>query len=55
MKHLNRAMAVAVAATLAHHIETKVVEVELVPVTNQPQSMVTRARYVQHSKTTQLY
>ena len=31
MKYLNWAMVVAMAATLVHHIEIKMVEVELVP------------------------
>ena len=35
MKHFNRAMEVAVAATLMHHIEIKVVEVEPTFVTNR--------------------
>jgi len=34
MKHLNRAMVVAVTAALMHHIETKMVEVELVSLSN---------------------
>jgi len=32
MKHFNRAKVVAVAATLVHHIETKIVEVKLASV-----------------------
>jgi len=44
-----------VTATLMHHIETTVGEVELAPVTDLPQSMVARARYVQHNKATQLH
>ena len=34
-KHLNRAKVVIVAATLVHHVETIVAEVELVSVTGQ--------------------
>ena len=55
MKHFIRAMEVAATAKLVHHIETKMVEVKLVPVIDRPQLMVARARYVQHSKLTQLY
>ena len=40
MKHLNWAMVVAVAESLAHHIEIEVVELELVLVTDRLQSMV---------------
>jgi len=37
MKHLTRAMVVAVAAsTLVHYIETKVVDVELASMTDRP-------------------
>ena len=35
MKHLNQAMMVAVTVTLMHHIETKVVVVELVSVSDR--------------------
>ena len=35
MKHLNRAMVMAVTVALMHHIETKVVEVELVSVSER--------------------
>jgi len=55
MKHLNRAMMVTVTATLVHNIETKVVEVELASVTDRLQSMVTRERYMQYDKLTQLH
>ena len=34
MKHLNRAKAVVVIATLVHYVETKAVEVELTSVTD---------------------
>ena len=55
MKHINQAMAAAMAAILAHHIATKVVGVELIFVRDRLQLMISRARYVQHSKATQLY
>ena len=51
-KHLNRGMVAAVAATLSNHIVAKMVEVVLVSVTNGPQSMIARVRYVQHRKAT---
>jgi len=34
-KHINRAMVVAMAAALMHHIKTKVVEVELVSMSDR--------------------
>jgi len=55
MRPLNLAAVVIVAAALVHHIETKVMEVELVPVTNRLQSMVPRTTYKQSSKATQLH
>jgi len=48
----NRAMVVAVTAALMHHIDTNVAEVKLNSWQTSLQSMVARARYVQHSKAT---
>ena len=52
-KHLNRNKVVVVTATLVHHIEAKVVEVELAFVTNMWPSMVAREKYMQRDKSTQ--
>jgi len=55
MKHLNRAMVMVEESILVYHIETKVVDVKLVFVTDRPQSMVARVGYMQYNKSTQLH